>query len=189
MSEEKKPSVVTVQVAESTPPPTKQQVTDLAAENLRHELMACALDELKVGNDPWQKLSEELQDEIIERVERRVTEAVRAAIHLISSHGFVRMPAKLDSITVKDGLKAVLSLNQLDPARHQFIDAQGSVVTLVLASTQAFIDAPHQHKPDPDQPNLDLTATLTGIAGAPESQPPANDGKPGDASGDLPKAA
>lgn len=132
------------------------QISDMAADTMLHALMSITLDELKLGMDPWQKLSQDDQDEVIERVGTRVREAVQAVIHLISSHGFVRIAAKLDSIQVKDGMRAVLSIRGEAQARHDLVDAQGGVVTIVLADASAFVEAPHGHKADPDQTAMDL---------------------------------
>lgn len=151
--------------------PTEESTQELASEQLLAELMSIALDELKLGNEPWQRLSQNAQDDAIERVEKRCKAAVQQTVHLISSRGFVRMPATLDQLVAKDGLKATLSLNKLDPHRHELLDAQGSVITLVLASASQFIDAPHGHKSTPEQPELFHDA-LDRMLGLPDKKEP-----------------
>lgn len=156
------------------------EYTEFADSTLKGELMAITLDELKAASDVWHKLGEQEQDEVIERIEKRVRDAVMQTIHLLSSHGFARVPAALESVTVKDGIKAVAIVSRTDAARHELIDAQGSVVTLVIADLSQFTDSPHEHKAEPDQSELRLQTRLDGIG---------RDALGGDADDDLPKAA
>ncbi len=166
---------------------------ELAAGTLKGELMAITLDELKAADDVWHKISQDDQDGVIERIEKRVRNAVTQTIRLLSSHGFARVPAKLDSLTVKDGIKAVASVSMTDPSRHELIDATGSIVTLVIADLSQFTESPHGHKAEPDQSELRLQQELGGIFdkarneadgeqpdnGAGEGDAPAGDGGDG----------
>jgi hypothetical protein len=111
---------------------------EIAAETMHGDLMALVVDELKAAPRSWPELSEDEQDEVIERVRRRTGEAVEDVVRIIATAGFKRIPAKLDSVQVKDGLKITLSALQNDPARHDLMDAQGSTVALVLADPAQF---------------------------------------------------
>lgn len=138
------------------------------------DLMAITLDELKSAYDVWQKLGENEQDEAISRIERRVKEAVTQCVRLVSTQGFTRLPATLEQITIKDGIKAQLSLSKHDASRHELTDAAGGIVTLVLADLSQFVDAPHAHKAEADQ----LGLALGQIADS-DNAKPSNDGEPG----------
>lgn len=133
---------------------TQDEIDEIAGENMVRDLMTMAINELKAANSCWAKMPEQEQEDIIERLERQVKSAVQEAVHLISSRGFVRIPATLDSLTVKDGLKAQLSLGRTEQHRHALLDAQGSVVTVVLANASEFVEKPHGIKSDPQQPDL-----------------------------------
>lgn len=111
---------------------------EIAAETMHGDLMALVVDELKAAPRPWPELGEDEQDEVIERVRRRTGEAVEDVVRIIATAGFKRIPAKLDSVQVKDGLKITLSALQNDPARHDLMDAQGTTVALVLADPERF---------------------------------------------------
>jgi hypothetical protein len=99
-------------------------------------------------------MPEHVQDEVLSRLERRTRTLVSDAISLISSLGFVRIPAQLDSLTIKDGVKVQLSLSRVQSNRHALMDAQGSVVTITLANAAEILEAPTGHKPTPQQPDL-----------------------------------
>jgi hypothetical protein len=150
---------------------------EMAASTLKGELMAITLDELKAARDVWQKLSEDDQDGVIERVEKRCRDAVTQTIRLLSSHGFARVPAALEQLTVKDGIKAVAVVAKTDPARHELIDAQGSIVTLVIADLSQFTDAPHGHKAEPNQTDIPFVDGEIVDVEYTALPPPSNDGE------------
>ena len=147
---------------------------ELTAATMLGELMACTLDELKHAQDAWQKLSQDEQDRTIERVQNRVKNAVTQAVGLIATGGYARIPATLESATIKDGIKVVCQVAKHDAKRHELLDATGSVVHLVLAAN--FVDAPHGHKSEPEQGDLALNA-LGDIANSDDSKPEDDSGE------------
>lgn len=130
----------------------------IAAETMHGDLMALVLDELKAAPDVWQKLGEVEQDDVIQRVKQRTETAIRRCVELVAMQGFTRIAAKVESVTVKDGIKAVLTLSQFAEARHELVDAQGQTAYIVLADTDAFAGGTEQHKASPDQGALTLDA-------------------------------
>lgn len=150
-------------------------VFDTCEQTVVGDLMGLTLDELRNAQDVWQKLSEDEQDNVIHRVEARVKAAVTTVVRMISAQGFTRVPAKIESITIKDGMKAVLLPLSIGEDRHALIDAQGTTVTIVLANIDRFVDAPHEHKAEPVQRDL----ALEGLKRVGKGK----DAKPGDAEG------
>lgn len=148
--------------------PATEGFAEITAATMVGELMACTLDELKHAQDVWQKLSQDEQDNVIERVENRTKTVVAQAVGLIATGGFARIPATLESATVKDGIKVVCTVAKHDNKRHELLDATGSVVHLVLAAN--FTDAPHGHKSEPDQRDLALEG-LDKIADSDDAKP------------------
>lgn len=128
----------------------------IAADEMVHDVMAITLDELKAQSKVWHLLSEDEQDAVIERTEKRVRDAVRECVRHVSAAGFVRAPAKIESVTVKNGTKVVLSLTGDDSGRHELIDAQGTVCLIVLANASDIAEQMHEHEPDANQPDLPL---------------------------------
>ena len=127
-----------------------------AAETMHGDLVNAVLDELRHAQDVWQKLGEVEQQEVIDRVRNRTRSLIEQCVQLIAIQGFTRLRAKLDAITVKDGLKAVLTLSQYSESRHELIDAQGTTVFIVLADADVFIGSTDGIKADPDQGALVL---------------------------------
>ena len=126
------------------------------AAALKDRLMGITMQELKVLREVWPKLPEFEQEQTIDRIERQVEDAVKAAIRLFTSNGFASIAASIDSITVKDGLKVTAIVGRIDPARHELIDAQGSVCTLVIADWSEFTDSKHSFKAAPQQSEMRL---------------------------------
>lgn len=150
---------------------TAAELDLLSAKTLKTALMQITLDELKNAQDVWLKLSESEQDEILSRLDKRVSDATRQTHELFATSGIARVKAALDQVTVKDGIKLQLSLGRFDTAMHSVVDAQGQTVYLVLANPEQFTDAPHEHKPDADQRALDLDEKLRDIGDSDDSQP------------------
>lgn len=134
------------------------EATDIAAETMHGDLMSIVLDELKAAPDVWQRLGEVEQQEVIDRIKARTFAAINTCVALIAASHFTRLAAKVESVTVKDGIKAVLTLSQFDPARHELVDAQGETAYIVLADAEAFTGGAEAHEPDPDQAELTLGA-------------------------------
>ena len=139
---------------------------DIAEETMLGDLMSLTLDELKHAQDAWQKLSEADQDATIDRIEARTRQAIVSAVRMIATQGFVRLPATLESVTVKDSIKATLSIAKTDPSRHELFDATGCVLTVVLADISQFVEKPHGHKGDPAQLDLIVANKLDQIGDA-----------------------
>lgn len=133
-----------------------QQVpaVELARETMLGDLMSLVIEELKAAPDVWQKLSEHRQDAVIGRVHQRVGDAVRQAVELIASNGRTAIPATLEQVTVKDGIKGVVTVSRTDSSRHYLCDAVGRAVMIVVADPSEFAGGAGDVKPDPDQPPL-----------------------------------
>ncbi len=56
--------------------------------------------------DVWQKLPNMKQEDIIERMLKRVQNNVKMAVHLMHLQGRVTVATNLDSVTITGGVKA-----------------------------------------------------------------------------------
>lgn len=148
---------------------TTEPLADISAATMVNDLMSITLDELKQAPDAWQKLTEDEQDAAIQRIENRVKEAVRQAINLVASGGYVRVPATVDAIAIKGEVKATLKVKAMptDRSLHELFESQGRSCLIVLADAEEFAGQPHQHEADADQ----LGLALGGIAGGKDAQP------------------
>ena len=103
---------------------------------------------------PWDGLSESEQRSLSTELGERAKELVREAIRVTAAKGFPVLTAKLESITVKDGIKGVLQLSQIDPERHILIDAVGSQVMVICADKEEYYGNIEDAEITPDTPVL-----------------------------------
>jgi hypothetical protein len=125
----------------------------IAADTMTGDLLAALIDEFKHAPDVWQKMSEATQSDVIFRVRNRVRHAVKDAVHIIASANRPTIVGTVESVTIKDGIKAVISLSKTDPQRHALADAAGSAILMVVAS-DTYDGGTEEVKPEPDQPPL-----------------------------------
>lgn len=133
-----------------------KNVMAMTANTIGVDLLQALVQEIKLLPDPWPKLSQKKQDDIIERLRKRVMHNVQMATHLIASDGRVTVVAELEQITVKDGIKAVLSMSKNDPNRHGLIDCQGKTVLIALADADAHMGEIAAVRGEEDQRAMDL---------------------------------
>lgn len=133
------------------------ETIDICADTMAGDLIQLVIDEMKAAQDVWQKLSEDQQRWMIERVRHRVTSAISQAVRIIASDSRDVITADLEQITAKDGIKAVCVLAKHDPNRHALLDSVGKPVLIVVASAEPYLggDIP---KPEPAQRRLELEA-------------------------------
>ncbi|AXF04769.1 hypothetical protein [Paraburkholderia hospita] len=126
----------------------------MASETLAGDLLGALTRELKVMPDIWPKLSEQEQNEIIERLRMRVADNVRQAVKLIASEKRVTVVADLKKIVFGEKVEAVLAISDRDPARLDLADARGQMCLIVVADSQAHMGGLDDVKGEPDQPDL-----------------------------------
>ena len=101
---------------------------DLILDTLQHEQ----------AKRPWSERAEHDQRDTVARVEQAVTAWVRRAVELIVANGRQTIRATLEQVTVKEGIKATLTLSKFDAQRHALMDATGASVLVVVADPAAF---------------------------------------------------
>lgn len=126
----------------------------VAEATLLGDIMKFVVDELKAAPDVWQKLSQHKQDEVIYRIDSRARQLVGQVVDIIASNDRPTIAATVESVTVKEGIKAVLTLSKTDEQRHELFDAAGRPVLLVVASKEEFLGGADRVKSDPDQKPL-----------------------------------
>jgi len=132
----------------------EKSATDLAREYLMGELMSAATRQLRSLEKPWLRLPEEQQKRVLREVQDDVAKAVRAAVELIASDDRTRFRASVESVTFKDGVKAVLTMFNTEES-HELADTTGSSVLVVIENPSRYTyvgeNAP---KADANQPEL-----------------------------------
>src|SRR3990167_5307663 len=90
--------------------PKEKTVADISREFLMGELMAAAMKQLRALDKPWLRLPETQQKKVIDEVKEDVRKAVREAVEFIASDDRTRFHAAVESVTFKDGVKAVITM-------------------------------------------------------------------------------
>lgn len=134
-------------IAEPTP-------IDIAAITMHGDLVSALIDELKAAPDVWQKLSEDKQAYVIDRVRRRVGDAIEQAVRAIAAEGRETCVAQIDQLVSKDGIKVQLKVAGNDPQRHTLLDSVGKEVLIVVADSRQFMGG-KAPEAEPNQPTLD----------------------------------
>jgi hypothetical protein len=103
---------------------------------------------------PWQQMPEREQQVVIFRLREAVEASVKQLVKTIAGGNHVSIPASVESLTFKDGVKVALKLAKGTDSLHSLVDAQGSVVQIVLASVDQYIDGIDQIRASADQAEL-----------------------------------
>ena len=129
---------------------------EFAVETLTGDLRDFVLDRLRYEQNkaPWHKRSEGEQRETVHGVETAVRQAVTTAVELIASHGRKVIKATIEQVTIKDGIKAILTMSKFDENRHILVDAQGGTVLVVVADPDVFSGERSAVEIMPDQATL-----------------------------------
>lgn len=128
---------------------------DLAREFMLGEVMAAAMRQLRALDKPWLRLPEQKQKDVIEEVRDSVSVAIRQAVEIIATDDRTRFTAQVESVTFKDGVKAVLTMPNT-MASHELADVQGGRVYVVIEDPNRYTQGSNAvPKAEPDQPALE----------------------------------
>lgn len=114
-----------------------KSATDLAREFLLGEVMSAAMKQLRAADKPWLRLPEEAQKRVIEEVRMDVSSAIKKAVELIASDARTVFRAGVESVTFKDGVKAVLTMANTE-ASHELADTAGGNVFVVIENPMRY---------------------------------------------------
>jgi len=129
-----------------------------AAAFASRDLLEALVLEIKLQERPWDAMPQAMQDEVIERLRRRVETNVAKAVRLIVSDDQVVMPATVESVTFKEGVKAVLKISRHAVGRHDLADCEGSDVVVVIVDPKIYMQGTHEIKGTPDQKEIGVEA-------------------------------
>jgi hypothetical protein len=133
---------------------TIKSADDIAREFLMGEVMAAAMKQLRSLEKPWLRLPEAQQQRVIDEVKEDVRRAVRHAVEVIASGDRTRFRAGVESVTFKDGVKAVLTMANTE-ASHELADTAGASVLVVIEDPARYTaSGPNIPKAEPNQPEL-----------------------------------
>lgn len=126
----------------------------IATESAGTTLLKALLNEIAQLPKPWQQTSAKEQEVVIDRLRNAVAVSVRAAVSRIAAGSFQRIAAEVESVTFKDGVKAVVQLPKGDAGTHTLADKTGGQVMIVIANEAEFVDGMQDVEADEDQPDM-----------------------------------
>lgn len=133
-----------------------KETLNMTAQSIGKDLLSGLVQELRLLPDVWVKISKAKQDDIIERLRKRVDTNVKMAVHLVASEGRTVIAGDLEQITIKDGVKAVCKFSQHAPNLHEMFDAAGKAILLVVANAADHTGGMDEIKGESDQRAMDL---------------------------------
>lgn len=133
-----------------------QDCRAMTAQSMGRDLLHALLAELRLLPKPWEQLAKDKQDDVIERLRKRVDTNVKMAVHLLAADGRTTVAGALEQITIKDGVKAVVKFSALAPNLHELYDVSGKEVLIVVASADDYTGGMDEVVGEDDQRGLDL---------------------------------
>lgn len=133
---------------------TTEQPVRISDHQMLGDLMALVVDEFKALPDIWQRMSEQEQGEVIARTQVRCEQAVQQALMHMVTGGFKYVVGAVDSVTFKDGCKAVIKITRDTDGRHELADRVDQLVTIAMTDGNQFMGGADTVKADPDEPGL-----------------------------------
>jgi hypothetical protein len=132
----------------------EQQVSEATVE-LAKQTMTGDLRDILLGivkeQTVWKAYPESQQREIISRITMGAEAAVERAVAIIAADGRNPIAATLESITVKDGIKATLVCPKSEQSLIALGLRTGAVVQVVAADPNVYMGQRRDQHPDADQ--------------------------------------
>lgn len=130
---------------------TEKTAIDIARELLLGEVMASAMKQLRALDKPWLRLPENQQRNVLDDVRDDVQRAISRAVEIIATDDRTRFVAQVESVTFKDGVKAVLTMPNT-MASHELADTAGGRVYVVIEDPGRYtLGGSNVPKAEPDQ--------------------------------------
>jgi hypothetical protein len=165
-------------VDKSTGEVTDQPERDVVGETsafVARDLLDSLVLEIKLLQRPWDALPQAEQDEMIERLRKQVLNNVRQAIGIIVADERAVMPATVESVTFKDGIKAVLKISKHAGARHDLADHEGQDLIIVMVDPGDYMAGVHDVRGDPDQAEIGVENSAADAIARARGQKPSDD--------------
>ncbi|HUA79393.1 MAG TPA: ribosome modulation factor [Dyella sp.] len=145
----------------TTPNDEVSSILNMTTDTIGIDLLNALVTELKLLPDVWHKLPKARQDDVIDRLRKRVESNVKMAVHLLASKGRTVVTGDLDQITIKDGVKAVVKFGLSAPHLQALYESSGKPVLVVVAGVEEHIDGMDQVQGEADQRSFDMGKEYT----------------------------
>lgn len=131
-------------------------ITETIKDLIGQRLVKALFEEITSLRMPWAITPQQQQQEVLDRLQEHVENAVSAAVSGIASAGFTYAPARIDSLAIKDEAKATILLARGTEAMHVFADRVGSAVVVVFADPKDYTAQMDGIRAQADQHQLPL---------------------------------
>lgn len=129
------------------------EVVQLTAETLGRDILQAMLDEIKL-HVSWNGMPAAAQDQLIERLRKRTRTLIEEGLNVLFRGHYPAIPAELDSITIKNGITAKITIAKGQKDWHELADAQGTQILLIVADPEQYAARMDEIKAVADQGDL-----------------------------------
>ena len=144
----------TIEEREPLPEMSAADIKQQASETMMKSLLESLLLQIKQLQRPWQEMTKLEQDEVIEALRKNVKTTTDCAVRLIAGNGAITVVGDLDSVTIKDGVKAVVKVSSKAENLPELFDAVGNQVLIVCAGNAVYDKDLDTVAGDPDQADM-----------------------------------
>lgn len=134
----------------------QDEVIDMSVDTIGADLLQALWQEIKLLQKPVNALSKFEQDDIIERLRKRVSNNVEQAVRLIAAAERTVVFGKLGQITIKGGTKCVIEFPAHAANLHELYEQADKHVLLVVAEKGDHISGMEDIQGEEDQRGLTL---------------------------------
>ena len=133
-----------------------KNVREIAAEDMSYELLSALIMQVRMLPKPWDQMPKAKQDEVIDSFKKTIRTAVNEAVKLIASNDRVTIEGDLEQVTIKDGVKAQITVSKNAENLSELFEAVGSPVLIVCADNPVYDRGLDDVEGEDDQRALDL---------------------------------
>lgn len=133
-----------------------KNVREAAAEDMSYELLTTLLMQVRMLPKPWDQMPKVKQDEVIESFKKAIRTSVNDAVKLIASNDRVTVEGELEQVTIKDGVKAQITVSKSAENLSELFEAVGSPVLIVCADNPVYDRGLDDVEGEDDQRSLEL---------------------------------
>lgn len=131
-------------------------VKSIASEEMAKTLLESLILQIQMLKHPWQKMTQAEQDETIEALRKNVLTATDSAVRLISANGSIAVVGNLEQATIKDGVKAQVTIQRNAENIIELLDAVGKEVLIVCAANAVYDKGLYSIHGEDDQKPMDF---------------------------------
>ncbi len=114
---------------------TERDYLEIGEATCLGDLMCWMVEQFRDLPKPWDSMSENEQDDWLARCEAQGGHLIREIINLVTSQGLVTLPAVVEQVVFKDGVKAVLKIAGRTEGVHDLADQEGQIVNVLICDT------------------------------------------------------